>query len=199
MRGYVRCTAGLALGLLTVALVGTTGAADDAPKVPEEVVKGVSKIADALDKNKMSDVSKDAAELKKYDIKLSMRLLKLRASGGFGVGDKGGDAKSDGIERKLEKLSDGVDKDALTKDGAALKQMGERLAAIAVVAESKAPAKDNGKKKVKDWMKWSADMKAAGLDLADAVAAKDPEKVKKAAAAAGKTCTACHDVFRDDE
>lgn len=48
-------------------------------------------------------------------------------------------------------------------------------------------------------MKWSADMKAAGLEMAEAAAKKDAPGVQKAARAAQSSCTKCHDIFRFDE
>jgi len=198
MRGNARwMTAGAAgLALALAALVGPRGAADDAKTMPKEVTDGVLKIADLLAKNKDADVSKEAAELKKVDLKFPMRLFKLRKNSGLGVG-KAGDVpeKMDGIERQLEEVGDGGG----IKDFAALQEMGYRTAAIAAVSEAKAPAKAAGKKNPKDWVAWSAEMRKAGLELAEAAKAKNAAGVQKAAATATKTCTKCHDVFRDDE
>jgi hypothetical protein len=188
----------LLLGLGVVVLVGRGGAADD-KKVPEAVTSGLQKAADDLEKNSKADVSKDLEAVKKFDLKLPMRLFKKRENGGWGVGKADDKIDPDGIEKQLEKLGDGAKPDALAKNADAYKQMAFRTAAIAALLEAKAPTKAEGKKQPKDWIKWSAELKTASVQLADAIKAKDAAAVTKAAAAASKTCSTCHDVFRDDE
>ena len=75
--------------------------------------------------------------------------------------------------------------------------MAYRTAAIADVVAKKAPEKDMGDKKVKDWTTWSANMKTASVDLAGALKAQDPAKVKAASSKVYQNCTQCHGVFRD--
>jgi hypothetical protein len=182
------------LAVVLGALVGSGSAADE-KGVPKDLQAAVEKIATTLETNKAADVKKDAADLKKYDLKYTMRLFKTRKNHGFGVGTAGS-VEPDGIERKVEELAENAPPPAqYGKEAAALKQAGLRMAAIAAVAEASAPAKNDGKKKVKDWIQWSADMKAAGLQMAEA---KDAASVSKAARAAQTACTKCHDVFRDE-
>jgi cytochrome c556 len=65
------------------------------------------------------------------------------------------------------------------------------------VAKAKAPEKDEGAKKKKDYLEWAGDMKKAAQELAAAAKAKDPQKVKVAAATLNNACNNCHGVFRD--
>ncbi len=199
MRGYARCMAALLMGLGVVVLVGPGGAADDKKMVPEAVISGLQKVADSLAKDPKADVSKDLDGLKKFDLKLPMKLFKKRENGGWGVGGKAGAINPDGIERQLEALGEGANAAALAKDGDAIMELGYRTAAIAALAEAKAPAKAMGKKTPKEWMKWSTELKTASLQLGEAAKKKDAAAVTKAAAAASKTCSGCHDIFRDDE
>ena len=60
------------------------------------------------------------------------------------------------------------------------------------VATAKAPEKDEGAKKKKDFLEWAADMKKGAEELATAAKAKDPQKVKTAAASLNSACNNCH-------
>ena len=85
----------------------------------------------------------------------------------------------------------------IDKESADLAEMAYRIAAIAEVAHAKPPEKDEPKKKKKDWMEGSADMKKAAVELADASKAKKPVDIKNAAAKLNGTCNSCHAIFRD--
>lgn len=196
-RKMVAGVVGVALTLS--ALVGAGTAADDEKGVPEALKTSVDKIAGAIEKNKSADVKKDTEDLKKFGLKLSMRLFKTRKGHGFGV-IAANAADKDGIERKIEALAEEpLSADDLGKESAALVTAAYRTAAIAAIAESRPPAKDDGKKKVKDWQKWSAEMKSSALEFAEAAKSKQPAAVQKAAKKVQDSCTKCHDVFRDDE
>ena len=93
----------------------------------------------------------------------------------------------DGIDAKIMNFSRKAPaKAAIEKDAAALIQMAYRTAAIADVVAKKAPEKDMGDKKVKDWTTWSANMKTASVDLAGALKAQDP--ASKAASSKVSEC-----------
>ncbi len=114
----------------------------------------------------------------------------------FGVGDTAGSIRPDGIEAKLQGLSR-INKGQLDKESSALTVMAHRLAAIAAVVKSKAPEKDEGAKKKKDWLEWAGAMESSANDLAAAVKAKNVADVKKAATSVNSACANCHGVFRD--
>ena len=56
-----------------------------------------------------------------------------------------------------------------------------RIAAIAAVAKLKAPEKDEGAKKKKDWLEWADSMHKDAAALAAAIKTKDTSAVKNAA------------------
>lgn len=193
VRWVVVGAAGLVWGL------GVLGgrAADD-----KDLRPAFDKIAAAFDKKDETGAKKLAAEVAKNtkDFEDVMHLFALRTKKGWGVGAKAGPIASDGIEKKVEVLAD-KDKlpaDQLIAQASALAEMGNRIAAVAEVSLAKKPAKDAGKKKVTDWVKWASEMRAAGLALAAAAKQKDPAALKKAADQANTSCTKCHDVFRYD-
>src|SRR5262245_63374268 len=64
-----------------------------------------------------------------------MHAFKLRAVGGLGVGDTPGASKPDGIERKIQKLSNdpALSPGVLAREGAALARTAEVTAAVATV------------------------------------------------------------------
>jgi hypothetical protein len=193
--------AGLVGLALLLGVVVSPGAADDKDEksMPKEVREGVLKVAADLAMDKAADATKDAAALKGKDLKFPMRLFKLRKNHGFGVGDKAGAIDPDGIERKVEELGEKAPAAAdLAKEADALKDAGYRMAAIAAVAEQKVPAAGAGMKTPKNWAKWCADMRTAGIELAKAAEKKDGAGVQKASKAAQAACTACHDAFRDE-
>lgn len=194
MRRHVRWAAVGAAGLLWSMGVLSGRAADDA-----DVKSAVQKIAAALDKNNTAEAKKVATETAKNvkDFEDVMHLFALRTKKGLGVGPKPGAVTPDGIEKKVETLADkDLTAAQMAAEAEALAQMGNDMAAIAEISLAKKPAKDEGKKKVADWVKWSTEMRDAGLALAAAAKKKDAAGVKKAADKANTSCTKCHDVFR---
>ena len=194
MRWYLHGAAVGAAGLiLGLAVLG--GRAADG----KDLKAAIQKVAAAYDKNDEAGAKKLAAEVAKdtKDFEDVMHLLALRTKKGLGVGPKPGAITPDGIEKMVEELSGKeIAKGKLEADSAGLAQMGNEIAAIAEVSLAKKPAKDEGKKKVADWVKWSNDMRGAGLALAAAAKKKDPAALKKAADKANTSCSKCHDVFR---
>src|SRR5205085_11655737 len=86
----------------------------------------------------------------------------------------------------------------IDKEAPDLTEMAYRIAAIAEVAHAKPPEKEDAKKKKKDWMEWSADMKKTALEIGEAAQAKKPTEIKNAVAKLNTVCNACHGVFRDE-
>lgn len=75
--------------------------------------------------------------------------------------------------------------------------VGYKTALIGELTEALAPDKDEGKKKKKDWVGWSEDMRKLGVDVAEAAKSKKDKELKTALGKLNGKCTACHDVFRD--
>jgi hypothetical protein len=172
---------------------GRTGAADDYdPRDP------VLKLAGAMEK-KDKDAKEQAKGIaKKVEMESLMHLFQLRTKKGLGVGLKAGAVMPDGIEKKIETLADKpLAAKALDSESEGLTQMGYAMAAIAEVCVAKAPEKDMGKKKVKDWVKWSEDLRDASVQLAEAAKKKDASALQKATDKANTSCNRCHDVFRE--
>lgn len=199
-------TAGLILGLWAlVAPLGHTSDSDE--KDIKEMRDSVVKLAGSIEKKEQDQTKKQAAEIaKKFQGKKPavamedlMHLFVLRSRKGLGVGAKAGAVMPDGIEKKVEELADKAPSaKQLGEDAAGLEQMAYSMAAIAEVSRALAPEKDMGKKKIKDWVKWSEDMRDASLALAEAAKKKDASGVKSAADKANTSCNKCHDVFRFD-
>ena len=160
---------------------------------------GVQAIADALAKGDADGAKKLAADVaKNASVEDAMHLFALRTKKGFGVGDKAGKSSPDGIEAKITNYNRKAPTKAdLVKDADALTKMAYRTAAVAEVVLKKAPDKDMGDKKVKDWKTWAENMNTGGIELADAIKAQDPAKVRTAAAKIFSSCSSCHGVFRD--
>jgi len=197
-RWLVVGTTGIVLGLGLLQLDSRSALAQD-KEVPKELRDGIQKIADTLGKDKSANVAKDAQALKEFNLKVVMRLFKLRKNGGFGFGDKPA-AKQDGMEAKLDALSeDELNAADLAAQADAIKQMGNRVAALAALTEARPAPKTAKKKDPKNWVAYSQDMKNAGLALAAAAGDKKPADIKKAAERAGLTCTKCHDDFREED
>jgi len=90
----------MALALCIV--IGTGSAADD-KSIPKDLQAGVEKIAGTIEKDKSANVTKEAADLKKFDLKFTMKLFKSRKANGFGV-NPAAPADKDGIEIKIDDL-----------------------------------------------------------------------------------------------
>jgi hypothetical protein len=197
-----RQLAKLMLGAAFLAMGIGAVTASSTPGNMADLKAGVQAIADTLAKGDEAGAQKLAADLAKTaSVEDAMHLFGLRKgakSKGYGVGDQPGKITPDGIEAKIMGFSKKAPaKAALSKEAEALMQMAYRTAAIADIAASKAPEKDMGEKKVKDWKTWSANMKTGSVELASAIKAQDPAMVKAAASKVYQNCTQCHGVFRD--
>jgi len=195
-----------AAGILSLWLLAPSSrstAADD-----KELHAGILKIAAAFEKKDKEGAQKMAVELgkklqgKKPAIEMEelMHMFQLRSKKGLGAGVKAGAVMPDGIEKKVEALADkAIPAKQLGDEAQGLEEMSYHMAAIAAVAAQAPPIdKDMGKKKIKDWVKWSDDLRDASIALADAAKAKNGAGVKSAADKANTTCNKCHDVFRYD-
>lgn len=185
----------LALGICLLAVSQSSAGMAD-------IKDNVQAIADAYAKGDTATAEKLASEMAKgTSVEDAMHLFGLRKAGkskGFGVGDAPGKITPDGIEAKILNFSKKAPaKAAVTKDSEPLVAMAYRTAAIAEFALKKAPEKDMGEKKVKDWQKWATEMKSSALDLASALKAQDPAMIKTAASKLSSSCSSCHGVFRD--
>jgi hypothetical protein len=191
-RGLAVIASGLILG---VWILSDVRAADDYdPREP------VLKLAGGIEKKDKEVKQQAQAIAKKVEMESLMHLFQLRSKKGLGVGSKAGAVMPDGIEKKVEVLADkALAGKALDDEAAGLEQMGYAMAAIAEVSLAKPPEKDMGKKKVKDWVKWSEDLRDASLALAEAAKKKDAAGLHKAADKANTSCNKCHDVFRYDQ
>ena len=78
-----------------------------------------------------------------------------------------------------------------------LQKMAETTLAIAETTPYYAPKKDEAGKPIKDWLKFSGDMRKQSKDLIAAVKSGDPKMVQKAALTLNSSCDACHTEFRD--
>ena len=181
-------------------LAADNGGAADAQK---DVLEAVQRLADAIEKDDMTQAKNLAEEIaKSYELEEVMNTMSKRLPAGkkkaFGVGDKPATITPDGIEAKIQNMSKTPKPQAqIAKEADALAQMAYRVAAIDEVSKVKTPEKDEGQKKRKDWQAWSDDMKQAALQLAKAAHAKQPPAVKAAAAKLNSSCNNCHGTFRD--
>jgi Cytochrome C' len=176
--------------------------ASSSPTSMADIKDSVQAIADALAKGDDAAAQKLAADLAKdTSVEDVMHLFGLRKGAkpkGWGVGDQPGKILPDGIEAKIMGFSKKAPtKSAVTKDADAYLKMAYRTGAIAEFAIKKAPEKDMGDKKVKDWNTWAANMRNGSMELVDAFKAQDPAKIKTAATKVYQNCTQCHGVFRD--
>lgn len=202
--GKVFAACGLVLGIGLIA--ATSNAADDNVKTPQFVKDAVLKIAALEEAGKKDEAVKEAAALAKkakFDggtpgsCDTLMHVFAPRKKGGFGFGAT---AKStqDGIELKIQALGEKkpLTKTAMTKEGPDIQKMAYVTLAMADVTLAAAPKKDNGKKKVKDWVKWTQEMRSAATQLAAAAAKGDPKTVYNTSKNLDGTCSSCHEVFR---
>jgi cytochrome c' len=178
-------------------LPGNPSAAGD----KAEMVAAVQKLADALQAGDADQVKKLAADTaKSFELEDVMKLMGLRKpnakSPAFGFGEKPG-AKPDGIEAKLIAIGKRVDSGAAQRDSADFVKMAYRVAAIGEIAKVRAPEKDEGAKKKKDWLEWCDAMVKESTSLADAAKTKQPAAIKAAAGKLNASCNNCHGVFRD--
>lgn len=189
--------AGVAGLLVAVAFLAgdRSSAADDA----KDLIEGVQKVSAALEKNDLPGAKKLAEDLsKKIELEDLMHLYVLRTKKGLGVGAKPGAVTPDGLEKKLMALAkDPLPPKQLGDEAEALTRMGYDMAALAAIATAKSPVKDEGKKKKKDWISWSDELRDAALAMAAAAKSKKAPDLHKAATKADGACSKCHDVFRE--
>jgi len=197
----------LGLGLLT-GPADTSRAADD--EVPKELKDAILKIADLLEAGKTEAAKKEAVALAKKEnldgfkvgsLQMLMRPFRLRSNKGFGIGDKPGVIKPDGIESKFGSMhmaKKALSPKALADEGPALKKAAYISWAIAEVTAASPPSKENDKKTKADWKKWSTEMTESSQELAKALGdpKPDPKAVYNAARKLDGTCTSCHQPFR---
>jgi len=188
LRGWIMGLVALSLGL------GTLGAADN-----KELLGDVKKVADLFEKKDAAGAKKASEELgKKIALDDLMHLFALRTKGGFGVGYKAGAVTPDGMEKKVMALAKkALDEKQLGDEAQSLSEMGYAIAALSEIAIAMAPAKDEGKKKKKDWIVWSEEMRDGALAMSAAAKAKKPDDLRKAAKKTDDACVKCHDVFRE--
>jgi hypothetical protein len=194
-REAVRLILGVAFLAASIGVV----MAGNNPADSADLKVGIQSVADIFAKGDADGASKKAADVAKgASVEDAMHLFGLRAKKGYGVGDAAGKFTPDGIEGKINNFSKKAPTKAdLTKDADALAMMAYRTAAIAEVVLKKAPEKDMGDKKVKDWNTYATNMRSGALELADAIKAQDAAKVKPAAAKVFSSCSSCHGTFRD--
>jgi cytochrome c556 len=189
------CATLLAAGLVLLATSDSQSADSE-----KEMRAGVLKLADALEK-KDKNAKKMAEDLAKKidDLEELMHVFSLRTAkgGGVGVGSKAGAISPDGIEQQIITLGKKpLDKAKLDAEADDLVRMAYVAAAVGEITIAKPPLKDEGKKKKKDWIKFSEDSKTAALELAAAAKGKDPAAVHAAAKKLDSKCDACHDIFK---
>lgn len=166
----------------------------------ENCKKDVDRLADLFEKKDLEGAKKLGEELgKKYELDAFMVLFQQRKNDGFGVGDKPNVIKPDGIENKLLDMSK---KEMSAKDldaqNAALLRMCYQTAALAEMTLHRCPVdKKQGTRDPVEWKKWTEDMRKCSLELADAVAAKNPKDTRTAAGKLCRSCQKCHDSFRN--
>ena len=200
---YARFLTGAAALLALGALFLTTARGrddDDKEKAMKTAAakEAVLKLAGDLS-GKEDDVKKEAAAVAaQNDIEFVMNQFKPRDKGGLGVGPAPGTTKYDGIETELLLLGKkALPQKDLAAQQAALVQLAERALAIAQVTPHYAPKKDEAGMPIKDWLKFSEDMKKQSKDLLDAFKGGDPKMVQDKANVLNGSCNACHEEFRD--
>jgi hypothetical protein len=184
-------------GLLAVSLV--LGADRSGGGLEPAVKAELVKIAAAIEKGDMATAKSKAAALVKKIEELNevMCAFKLRSSKGYGVGSKPGVSTPDGIELRLIAIGrDGITKNELEAEGAGLIESAYITAAIAEVAILKAPLKDKGAKRKKDWVGWSEGMRDSARDLAASIKTGAPKAVQGVTTRLLDTCNNCHSVFK---
>lgn len=158
------------------------------------------KLADEVGKKDWDALSKDGAALaKKYMTDQIMYQFKPRSAKkhpGIGIGDKPNAIKPDGIEHKLQKLTENVTRTDI-KNAKDLKRMAEISAAIAAIVVNQSPPPDNAKQ-IAAWKRLSKEMYEASKAFGKVLDAKKPTAadIMKAATKLNGTCTDCHSIFR---
>lgn len=200
MRARLLGSCGLIMGIGLI-VANASQAADDT-EVPKDVKEAILKIAAAEEAGKKDDAKKEAETLAKkkgYDgskpgsCDSLMHIFAPRKKGGFGFGEKA-KGTQDGIELKIQALgSKKLSPLVYKKEAADIKNMAYITLAVADVTLAAAPKKDAGKKKAKDWIKWTQEMREAAAGLAKAT---DPQKIQTISKNLDGSCSSCHEVFR---
>jgi len=180
--------------------------ADDDDDDKEDIAKAkklaepLKKLIEAVEGGKADAIAKAVKDIdSKDDLKHIMWAgFKTREKGGQGVGPKAGAITPDGVEAKIISMSKKPMPAAqLNKESADLLRLAIVSKAIADVATEHTPKKDDGKKKVADWVKYNKLQKDSAQALEDAIKAKDPDKVLDSVKNLYSSCTNCHATFRD--
>ena len=204
-RGRVFGACTLVLG---ICLIGATSPSNAADEVPKEVKASILKITSAIEAGKKDEAKKEAMALAKKggysadkpgSCETFMHVFAPRKKGGFGFGTKPKGA-TDGIELKIQALGNEkkkpLSKKLMEAEGPDIKKMAYITLAIADVTLAAAPKKDDGKKKVKDWVKWTEEMRHAAMQLAAAAEKGDSKAVQNTSKNLDGSCTSCHEVYR---
>ncbi len=193
-----------ALAVSVCLLASSVTRGDDDEDLPD--IKEAQKVTDKL--KKLTDAvadgkTKELADLKKAvndttDLKHIMwAAYKPPAKGGFGANPKPDSKSGDGIERRLDLLSQkGITQGQLTKESDNLIRAAQVAQAIAEIAELNTPRMNMAKKPIADWTKFNNQQKEGAKELIEAVKANKPADVKTAATKLYGSCTSCHGVFR---
>jgi hypothetical protein len=188
------------LTLVLVLAGGLWGAPGDEAKI-KGAGKALVGLADEVGKKSWDDLtSAGKAVADRHAPGHVMHAFKFRALGGLGIGEAPNTIKPDGMERKIQKLSNdpALSPGVLGREGPALARMAEVTAAIASVAVHHCPVQ--AKKDEKDPARWKElcqEMHKSAQELARAARAGDPAAVKTAARGLNNTCVQCHSIFRD--
>ena len=106
-----------------------------------------------------------------------MMQCRTRAAGGLGVEPKPKDNTQDGLEAMLKVVGDtgkGLKTDELAR-------FALRLAILAEAIRSLPPPRPVGEKDPAKWLRWSAEMRTASLELADAARKTNVAAIRQAA------------------
>jgi hypothetical protein len=124
-----------------------------------------------------------------------MAQFRTRAAGGLGVEPPPKDRTHDGLEAMLKLVGD-QDDTGLNPDD--LARFAYRLAVMAEAVHSLPPPRPIGAKDPAKWLKWSAELRNASLELAATARKANRAATRQAALRAGQSCADCHKVFRDN-
>ncbi len=149
------------------------------------------------------DVGPVPADARRVDLKGILgqdeveMLLGFRRHGGLGFGPPPGSPR-DSIEVALMSFVRKAPAGAALDDSAEhIARAASITAAMANLIDAYAPAKKVGNKDPKDWTAATAQMRTAAEELEAAAKARDPNRIRAAAARVTGSCNACHVIFRD--
>jgi hypothetical protein len=150
-------------------------------------------IAELIKKGDVAGAKKAAAAYAaKIEIEEVMDLFKPAKKKGIGV-----TGTDQGIEQVLNKIGrDAPTAATMTKMADSYTEMGYNIAAMALITETKIPAKDVGKMTKKAWLDATKGMFDDGIKLAEAAKSKSAADVKTQASKVNNNCNNCHTIFR---